>query len=45
VVRALRVKLATHEFGTAEELIADFGEDEADPYWTREEDIEEEFPE
>jgi hypothetical protein len=43
-VLAIRVKLAEHEFGTAEELVADFGDDEADLYWTREEDIDEEFP-
>jgi hypothetical protein len=44
VVRALRVKLAEHEFGTAKELVEDFGEDEAGMYWTREEDIEDRFP-
>lgn len=44
VVLNLRVALAEHEFGTVEELVQDFGEDPADLYWTREDEIEEEFP-
>jgi hypothetical protein len=44
VIRKVRVTLAEHEFGTVEDLVRDFGDDEADLYWTREDDVEEDFP-
>jgi hypothetical protein len=43
VVRSLRVRLASEEFGTEREWVEDYGGDPEAAYWTRAEDIDEFF--